>query len=348
MIKAKEIIELLEDSQDYIKDFMEEIHKLKPGLGLEMTNRSKSYTLSLNIPMGIGLLTQENIDKFLTLYKSNYVSATNFEAFFGGSRLIDREGSFQTIFSNYSAVTLASFSIPLARSRIDSFTLLLSFDEKLLIDYYSKHVNQEYEFLSYLPFWVSKFFEYFLLIVNQFKLKLADPENTVKTRKKFIKLVMSSGLPIQIDNPDETVLVFYLVVPIEKREQSTKVRDYFLEFLDEIDRKLILPVKELERVVGPATVGIQYPSYTFQLPKTLLDMGLNLYNTDSTSISSLNLSHERGIVVYFRIFHPKELNFLPENILKELADSIGEMFIGYKKLINQFNNKPTKKTNADW
>jgi hypothetical protein len=182
----------------------------------------------------------------------------------------------------------------------------------------------------------------------QFRLKLADPENTVEIRKKFIKMVMSSGLPIQLYYPDESCLTFYLVVPVEKGERSTKIRDYFLEFLDEIDRKLILPVKELERVVGPATVGSQFPSYTFQLPKTLLDMGLNLYSTENTSISSLNLSRERGIVVGFRIFHPKELNFLPENKLKELADSIGEMFIGYKKLINQFNNKPVKKTNADW
>jgi hypothetical protein len=77
-------------------------------------------------------------------------------------------------------------------------------------------------------------------------------------------------------------------------------------------------------------------------------MGLNLYSTKDTSISSLKISYEQGIVIYFRIFHPKELDFLPENKLKELADSIGEMFIGYKKLINQFNNKPGKKTNADW
>jgi hypothetical protein len=34
--------------------------------------------------------------------------------------------------------------------------------------------------------------------------------------------------------------------------------------------------------------------------------------------------------------------------LNKLIDATADAFIGYKKLINQFNNRPMKKTNADW
>ena len=42
------------------------------------------------------------------------------------------------------------------------------------------------------------------------------------------------------------------------------------------------------------------------------------------------------------------VRFMPEISIDDLTSAIGDVFIGYKKLINQFVNKPTKKTNADW
>jgi hypothetical protein len=42
-----------------------------------------------------------------------------------------------------------------------------------------------------------------------------------------------------------------------------------------------------------------------------------------------------------------ELGSLPEDYITNLINAISECFVGYKKLINQFVNKPTKKTN-EW
>jgi hypothetical protein len=39
---------------------------------------------------------------------------------------------------------------------------------------------------------------------------------------------------------------------------------------------------------------------------------------------------------------------LSSDEVNKLIDATAGVFIGYKKLINQFNNKPDKKTNVDW
>lgn len=39
---------------------------------------------------------------------------------------------------------------------------------------------------------------------------------------------------------------------------------------------------------------------------------------------------------------------LSQDRLDKLIGAIAEVFIGYKKIVSHFNNKPTKKTNTDW
>ena len=39
---------------------------------------------------------------------------------------------------------------------------------------------------------------------------------------------------------------------------------------------------------------------------------------------------------------------LSHDMLDKLIDATADVFIGYKKLVNHFNNKPDKKTNVDW
>jgi hypothetical protein len=44
----------------------------------------------------------------------------------------------------------------------------------------------------------------------------------------------------------------------------------------------------------------------------------------------------------------KNKRFSSHLYINKLIGATADVFIGYKKLINQFNNKPDKKTNVDW
>jgi hypothetical protein len=54
------------------------------------------------------------------------------------------------------------------------------------------------------------------------------------------------------------------------------------------------------------------------------------------------------ILSIFSLYPDHHEIHLSSDQLDKLIDATAGAFVGYKKLVNQFNNKPTKKTNTDW
>jgi hypothetical protein len=79
------------------------------------------------------------------------------------------------------------------------------------------------------------------------------------------------------------------------------------------------------------------------------EVTLNKINSYSTNffisvrlpiVDEFGTSHSSSKTYYATFLSPDQLN--------KLIGATADVFIGYKKLINQFNNKPDKKTNVDW
>ena len=125
-------------------------------------------------------------------------------------------------------------------------------------------------------------------------------------------------------------------------------------FFEQSKLQLRIPIKNLE-LVCKGEFKLVEPSQDFKYYWKNLDVDIIL-RTMSVNLflkgEFLHLILHSGVIDEdsddsgtIKTFYSIPLS---QDRLDKLIDAIAEVFIGYKKLINQFNNRPMKKTNADW
>jgi hypothetical protein len=359
VIKAKEIIDLVENSPEKtIEQFLSEVHDYASNVKLDYVKKGDLYVISSVFPIGKYYLEKEELIKFFADIKSQFTNSVEGLThsnknlnFCPDVSLLPTNCGIKADFENYG-FTISLFGGGVYHDKVpgDSLKLEIKFFDSFLTDC----SNKFYEVFAEFPQEMGNALVSITQIISNFRKKLSNPETIKANRLKLISDVFNflpSGIKIKaISVHDEsTSTSFYSIVLINQK--STE--DYFKEFLKFVGNKLIIPLIELKSVVGPPKIepGYAYPLFKLYLPKTSFWLGISIEPVNSFNyhnVVSSNDSNNKGVFVDLTLYNMYELFLYPSAFSEEIAKAIGQMFFGYYRIVNQFNNRPTKKTNADW
>ena len=138
------------------------------------------------------------------------------------------------------------------------------------------------------------------------------------------------------------------VLFVDRIGSDEEFEKMLIEFSKYCDIKVDIPLKGLNSLCGGSfrtggtlsNHGVKEYFGMLQAPKEFINFNISL-------MCKRLYSQEGVLVIAIDILSEQLINFT-ESFLLKLIDAIVECFIGYKKLVNQFINKPTKKTNTDW
>ena len=139
----------------------------------------------------------------------------------------------------------------------------------------------------------------------------------------------------------------------EKSVSFGKVQDNFSDYGES---KLEIPLKNLEVLYGAKfnSSGSLFSMKNYlgylHIPSNFPRYGPTEYGPKEirleVSVCCVKAPNSYQLVVMISL--SLEVTDIDKKNQETLLDAIADVFLGYKKLVNQFNNKPTKKTNADW
>jgi len=174
-----------------------------------------------------------------------------------------------------------------------------------------------------------------------------SPENQICSG-----IVKKSQLPIRYVNDGRPNL--YLDIPVVSESKESPKERFFKETKD----KLELPLSSLKKISRRGDFfkdsGLWFPYYGFFGASSKIMVGL-LFHEDGNSSLRKESPVLPGFIRVLCVL--SNLNYLIgfynddeelDSYIESITESVVDVFIGYKKLVNQFNNKPSKKTNADW
>ena len=358
MIKAKEIIDLVENSPEKtIEQFLSEIHGYASNVNLDYVKRGNLYIISSIFLIGTHYLEKEELVKFFANIKSQFTNSVEVLThsnknlnFCPVVSLLPTNCGIKADFENYG-FTISLFGGTVYQDKVpgDSLKLEIKFFDSFLTDC----SNKFYEVFAEFPKEMGNALVGITRIISNFRKKLSNPERIKENRLKLMADVLNSspsGIKVTTKSVhDDSSTSFYSTVLINQK--STE--DYFKEFLKFVGNKLTIPLIELKSIVGPPKVetGYAYPLFKLYLPKTSFWLCVSIEPINSFnyhSIVSSSNSNDKGIFVDLDLYNMYELYLYSYTFSEEIAKAIGQMFLGYSRIVNQFNNRPTKKSNADW
>jgi hypothetical protein len=135
-----------------------------------------------------------------------------------------------------------------------------------------------------------------------------------------------------------------------KNQPSSDIPKINNDFYQEYESKLRLPLKSLEDFCGSKFVVSGY------MGLTNFETRFNVDDKRIKTVVSISFPHSNQAVMCVMVdllSSPQEsienlVNSMPNDKKQRLMSSIVNTFIGYNKLVNNFKDKPVKKTNADW
>ena len=201
---------------------------------------------------------------------------------------------------------------------------------------------------------VGSFFDQIFSRALEFRIKHSDP----KTREDVEFQVLSgirkkSGLDVHGVQGNINDNEYYLYCFINATNPDDKEQN-FIEFISGSLEKLnvvyggfkkigatVSSSKHIYSTYSTISTSIEFKGYS-NITVSLYD-DITLHN-----LHGFKPSPPSGYVTVSICYgYAVELGSLPEDYIKNLISAISECFVGYKKLINQFVNKPIKKTN-EW
>jgi hypothetical protein len=343
MIKAKEIMRLVESPQKTFIDFMNEIYKHTDKLKFETIESGSTCSLSFEVTM-VKAVSYPGMDDlfFVAIEPKLKQLVSDFEYYFGNGKIksTHRPHGYQVSFAEFQAsLSIYRSMVPLTGNNGNEFMISFQF-RKEFIDHMFNPSNQKTNFPGVLVSEFEVILDYIIKYRSE-KVNLVFARNRTNVFADMVKAY--SHLSLDVEYSDE-VLTFVLEIPIG----INKSPNYFFDFVAFAGDKITIPLLGISKIAGPIILGVKPQSYKINILKTQLRLVVILSSPGDASVPEVRNSRTPELVVVFRIIFPNELVFLPEDTFKPLALSIGNMFMGYKKLVNQFINKPDKKTNADW
>ena len=137
-----------------------------------------------------------------------------------------------------------------------------------------------------------------------------------------------------------------------KNQPSSDIPKINNDFYQEYESKLRLPLKSLEDFCGSKFVVSGDMDLTNFETKFNVDDRRIIKVVVSIIFLHTNQTVMRVMVDLFlsppQYSIEKLVNLMPDDEKQRLMSSIVSTFIGYNKLVNNFKDKPVKKTNADW
>jgi len=159
-------------------------------------------------------------------------------------------------------------------------------------------------------------------------------------------IVKKSQLPIKYVYDGRPNL--YLDIPVVSESKESPKERFFKETKD----KLELPLSSLKKISRRGDFledrGLWFPYHGFFATASEVVVGLLFREDGNNSLRKESLVLPGFIRVLCVLYNLDYLVGFSNKELDSYTESIVDVFTGYKKLVNQFNNKPSKKTNADW
>jgi hypothetical protein len=153
-------------------------------------------------------------------------------------------------------------------------------------------------------------------------------------------------------NDTQPRLFLFYDFPVKKLTDKSSNQGVLTDFMTEVKPMIIYPLKELHKIlrsIEDTTDGV----FHFSSSNSMFYVSVILSDSESTGeaaayTTDVGQPKPGNIRVFCALVKFEELEFIPETGLGDLIDAISFIFLNYKKLINNYNNRPTKKTNADW
>jgi len=156
------------------------------------------------------------------------------------------------------------------------------------------------------------------------------------------------GLDVHVSS-DQGKYYFYSYFSL-KNQLSSDISKINNDFYQEYESKLRLPLKPLEDFCNNKFIVSGYMDLTNFETKFNVDDRRIIKVVVSISFPSreqavmcimVDLVSSQFLIEYL-------INLMSDDKKQRLMSSIVNTFIGYNKLVNNFKDKPVKKTNADW
>jgi hypothetical protein len=182
------------------------------------------------------------------------------------------------------------------------------------------------------------------------KLRQVSVEQVLDFKRELISKIKSTTSFIK-EQPKLSPRAISFTADFLVGSQESKIsnRNYAEEFFNQQTNLFGVPVKNLKKLFGESKFLNETPinfAFIFELAGTPeFYIRVELYSGGRSFLGEIPNNVVRVGVILYPVY---AVSFMPEISIDDLTSAIGDVFIGYKKLVNQFVNKPTKKTNADW
>jgi hypothetical protein len=272
------------------------------------------------------------------------ISAKDLSNSLGASKLLITLGYFESKYDKYKSLLFVGSSPDGQQLRVG-----FMFKKQLLDDSVDNPQS-----LTDTYYRVGSFFDQMLSRALEFKIKHSDP----KTREDVESQVLSgirkkSGMDVHGVQGNINDNEYYLYCFINATNPDDKEQN-FIEFISGSLEKLNVVYDGFKKI-GATVSSSKHIYSTYSTISTSIEF--KGYSNITVSLyDDITLHNLHGfkpnpphgyITIAICYGYAVELGSLPEDYIKNLIGAISECFVGYKKLINQFVNKPTKKTN-EW
>jgi hypothetical protein len=193
-------------------------------------------------------------------------------------------------------------------------------------------------------------FRQLILFITMTKLRQVSVEQVLDFKRELISKIKSTTSFIK-EQPKLSPRAISFTADFLVGSQESKIsnRNYAEEFFNQQTNLIGVPVKNLKKLFGEPKFLNETPinfAFIFGLAGTPeFYIRVELYSEGRSFLGEIPNNVVRVGVILYPVY---AVSFMPEISIDDLTSAIGDVFIGYKKLVNQFVNKPTKKTNADW
>jgi hypothetical protein len=195
----------------------------------------------------------------------------------------------------------------------------------------------------------------FLLVVSDYRTEQVFGDEFLSIKDKLVSGV-NKGFGREVKsigtNDTQPRLFLFYDFPVKKLTDKSSNQGVLTDFMTEVKPMIIYPLKELHKIlrsIEDTTDGV----FHFSSSNSMFYVSVILSDSESTGeaaayTTDVGQPKPGNIRVFCALVKFEELEFIPETGLGDLIDAISFIFLNYKKLINNYNNRPTKKTNADW
>lgn len=354
MIKAKEIINIIEGTNPDTDEFVRKIRNSASLTELEFIKYGTSGLYSLNMDTELTQDAESSfscLHKFCGLFRSFLYKKAKSKCMIGNlgnpEKFIQTEEKVFVGYENqiYWQVYEPTVDVGNIRPGWRPIRITFHFTNDLVSKVVGSDGRKFYREIGNI-------FTSFLDEVSGYRTRKFSHsgDNKKKLDDVILDIAQKSGVKPSINRSegsvtDKKTTVFYIHdIDFEGPLHGKTTEDVVKSFIEENERRIGIPLKKLESLLGGVLSIV-----TNEYGNSIIQAELKLRN--SKTKVKINLSFLTGGIIfrmYVCFINLEEIIAFCGPKLDELPLAIREVFQGYKKLMMYFVDKPTKKTNADW